>query len=60
MCGRLLHDPVSRVRGLGPVCARRLHGQPAARPMPATPSVDRIPGQTELPLIDHQPTLWSL
>jgi len=61
-CGRPLRDPVSRARGLGPVCARRLglatRHPPAIRATDAP--VEPMPGQTELPLIDHQPTLWSL
>ncbi|MGW6531416.1 DUF6011 domain-containing protein [Streptomyces venezuelae] len=62
VCGRLLADPVSRGRGLGPVCARRLQGRTARRSALPRPAVtpDPIPGQTELPLTDHQPTLWSL
>lgn len=30
-CGRLLTDPVSRARGLGPVCFRRLRGRTRPR-----------------------------
>jgi hypothetical protein len=62
-CGRWLTDPESLARGYGKTCAGR-HGidtslTPAARTPPASP-VPSIPGQTELPLTDHQPTLWSL
>lgn len=60
-CGRQLRVPSPS--GLGPVCGRRL-GVTAARVAPAGPSaagpVALIEGQTELPLADHQPTLWSL
>jgi hypothetical protein len=61
VCGRPL--PRSRT-GIGPVCARRLTG-PTRRPRPATvrgndDPVPVIPGQTELPLALHQPSLWSL
>lgn len=61
-CGRLLADPVSRARGLGPVCAKRLQGRTARPPRITSPTTDPepIPGQTELQLVDHQPTLWSL
>lgn len=31
-CGRPLTDPVSRARGLGPVCYRRLRGRVELRP----------------------------
>lgn len=71
-CGRWLTDPVSIARGYGKHCAE-LHGilvaPPARRPSATTrrppttrtdPPVEPIPGQTELPLVDHQPTLWSL
>lgn len=59
-CGRRLVRPSPT--GLGLVCARRL-GATARKPAvirPADASPDPIPGQTELPLTDHQPTLWSL
>lgn len=63
-CGRRLTNPVSIARGYGKTCAER-HGIPAGLPTPAarTPAVAPVPsmpGQTELPLADHQPTLWSL
>lgn len=52
-CGRLLRDPASVVRGVGPVCAKRLSGRTEPRtPLPApilTPA-PHIPGQTALPL----------
>lgn len=63
LCGRLLTDPASRARGLGPTCFRRLHGHTAPRRTPTTPPTTPAPvidGQTELPLREHQPTLWSL
>lgn len=59
-CGRRLVRPSPT--GLGPVCARRLgvtNRKPTAiRPAEAPP--ERMDGQTELSLTDHQPTLWSL
>ncbi|MEU6661228.1 DUF6011 domain-containing protein [Streptomyces sp. NPDC046821] len=63
VCGRLLTDPVSRARGLGPTCWRRLRGDTPARRTPVAPPTTAIPvidGQAELPLREHQPTLWSL
>ena len=60
-CGRSLRDPESRDRGLGPVCWRKLHGRPRRGVRIPTPAaVEPGPGQTELPLVPHQPTLWSL
>lgn len=56
-CGRLLKDPVSIARGLGPVCNRRLNGPP---PTVRTPAAGPVDGQTELPLKPVQVTLWSL
>lgn len=58
-CGRRLRR--RSPSGLGPVCARRLGAtvQPA-RASPTTDPMPEIPGQTELPLTDHQPSLWSL
>ncbi|MFF9684571.1 DUF6011 domain-containing protein [Streptomyces bacillaris] len=61
MCGRRLRSARWRARGIGPVCARR--NQPTHQPGPhiPTPAPDHhIPGQTELPLAHHQPSLWSL
>jgi hypothetical protein len=59
VCKRRLRHPSPT--GLGPVCDRRLNGPPPAKPSSHRPdSDDVIPGQTELPLTDHQPTLWSL
>lgn len=63
VCGRLLRDPVSRARGLGPTCWRRLRGDSRPRRAPAAPPATPVPvidGQTELPLTEQQPTLWSL
>lgn len=62
-CGRLLRDEASKVRRLGPVCARRLGGRTAARASPVTPhaaTIPHIPGQTALELQPFQPTLESL
>ena len=62
-CGRLLRDEASKVRRLGPVCARRLGGRTAARASPVTPHaapIPQIPGQTALELVPMQPTLWSM
>ncbi|WP_263165438.1 DUF6011 domain-containing protein [Streptomyces sp. SCSIO ZS0520] len=59
LCGRVLADPASRARGYGPRCARRLTPPPRRATIPA-PRTDGVPGQTELPLVDLQPTLWSL
>lgn len=67
-CGRWLTTPESVALGYGRVCAER-HSIPTgrrtvpARPAPARvaePAVAHCDGQTELPLVDHQPTLWSL
>ncbi|WP_338699147.1 DUF6011 domain-containing protein [Streptomyces sp. Q6] len=63
VCGRQLRDPVSRARGYGPKCWRRLRGDTTTRRTPVTPPAAPAPvidGQTELPLAEHQPTLWSL
>jgi hypothetical protein len=57
-CGRLLRDPESRARGLGPVCHRRLHGPTARWPRTTSPDAEPGPGQDELPY-DDQLTLWS-
>ncbi|MFI9598881.1 hypothetical protein ACIHCX_03200 [Streptomyces sp. NPDC052043] len=60
-CGRPLKRPSPT--GFGPVCWRRLNGRPARQPAP-TPDlgapVPHVDGQTEIDLIHHQPTLWSL
>ncbi|MFB6593962.1 hypothetical protein [Streptomyces diastaticus] len=55
-CGRALRRP--RPSGLGPVCERRRRGPRATIPAPRPDGV--LPGQTELPLTDHQPSLWSI
>lgn len=54
-CGR----PLRRYSpsGLGPVCERKLTPAPATIPVPRRD--DHIPGQAELPLVEHQPTFWS-
>lgn len=60
-CGRRLRRPSPT--GLGPVCQRRLRSRPPSRTTPAAATgspVPPIPGQTELPLVHHQATLWSL
>lgn len=67
-CGRPLRRPSPS--GLGPVCAKRLGLQPDSPPRqrrpprPATRTADAPPevhpDQTALPLVEHQPTLWSL
>ena len=52
----------ARKRGLKPPKRRRSSTRPARRPKPATvpPAPDALPGQTEIPLVFHQPTLESL
>ncbi|MBZ6102762.1 hypothetical protein [Streptomyces olivaceus] len=59
-CGRRLRRPSPT--GLGPVCARRLAptARPSATVRAAPPPDHHVPGQTELDLTDHQPSLWSL
>ncbi|MEV8033946.1 hypothetical protein [Streptomyces sp. NPDC086182] len=59
-CGRRLARPSPT--GLGPVCARRLGltSRPPTVIRSTNTQPDHIPGQTELPLVEHQPTLWSL
>ncbi|WP_405794073.1 DUF6011 domain-containing protein [Streptomyces sp. NBC_01506] len=61
MCGRPLRTEQSRTRGAGPVCwaatRPRVH-RPVAVDITAVP--EPIPGQRELELAPHQPTLWSL
>lgn len=59
-CGRPLRRPSPT--GLGPVCARRLNPTPTRRPAIRTPDTPPgpIPGQVEIPLQNHQPSLWSL
>lgn len=69
-CPRRLTDPESQRRGYGETCGRQrglLPPKPrrtraVRRPKPATvpPAHDAIPGQDELPLFFHQPTLESL
>ena len=60
-CGRLLASEASRARGYGPVCWRALTARTALLVVvPAQTIPDVIPGQVELPLVEHQPTLWSL
>ncbi|MFF8716196.1 DUF6011 domain-containing protein [Streptomyces sp. NPDC015184] len=58
VCGRRLADPASRARGIGPICAKAAKARAAVHiPTPHPP--EHVPGQAELPLIHHQPTLWS-
>ncbi|MFJ3258471.1 DUF6011 domain-containing protein [Streptomyces sp. NPDC086771] len=59
VCGRPLRSEASRARGVGPICHRRTHGRAAVR-IPTPPADHHVPGQVELPLVHHQPTLWSL
>lgn len=73
-CGRWLTNPVSMAIGLGETCLKKQAGSAsAARTAPQAPRVppgasraataNPVPvcdGQTELPLVDHQPTLWSI
>ncbi|MEU5322965.1 DUF6011 domain-containing protein [Streptomyces sp. NPDC021056] len=70
-CPRPLNNPESQRRGYGEVCGRRrglIRPKPRrARPAvprlkPATvpPAPDALPGQTELDLFHHQPTLDSI
>ncbi|MFE6716808.1 hypothetical protein ACFVDU_04370 [Streptomyces albidoflavus] len=40
------------------MCERKQRGPRATIPAPRPD--DTLPGQTELPLTDHQPSLWSL
>lgn len=67
-CGRWLTNAESIALGYGRQCAAA-HGITPARTIPARwprpvsrpdPPPEPIPGQTALPLVDHQPTLWSL
>lgn len=61
-CGRRLRRP--SLSGLGPVCARRLAAaaprSAVVVPQSAGGPVSQVPGQTALPLVDYQPSLWSL
>ncbi|MFE7954410.1 DUF6011 domain-containing protein [Streptomyces sp. NPDC057413] len=50
VCGRLLADPVSRARGLGPRCYRRLRGRTAARGGTARVPTAPQPGPGQLAL----------
>ena len=52
-CGRELTDPVSRSRGLGPVCWRKLHGRTNRRPRVPSPAAAVSAGQDELPYADQ-------
>jgi hypothetical protein len=69
-CNHWLTTPESIARKYGKTCAERL-GIPTAPP-PARRAIrrattsrgdtagDAIEGQTEIQLVDHQPSLWSL
>ncbi len=70
-CPRRLTSQESQLRGFGEKCGRdrglippkqrRLaRAMPRSRPAPVPPAPDTIPGQTEIPLVFHQPTLESL
>ncbi|UPZ27703.1 DUF6011 domain-containing protein [Streptomyces sp. LRE541] len=67
-CGRWLKSPAAVEIGYGRVCAERLGiptrqpARPRLRPKAARadPGPEQIPGQVALPLVEHQPTLWSL
>ncbi|WP_443069250.1 DUF6011 domain-containing protein [Streptomyces sp. NBC_01362] len=59
VCGRLLRSERWRARGVGPVCWSRTRGRTAVR-IPTPHPDHHVPGQDELPLVHHQPTLWSL
>ena len=52
-CGKPLSDPVSRARGVGPVCWRKLHGRTTRRPRVPSPATEPGPGQDELPYADQ-------
>lgn len=57
-CGRAMRHPTPS--GLGPVCERQQRQRTVRATIPAPRPDDLLPGQTELALTDHQPTLWSL
>lgn len=65
--GREAVAPPSRAR-TGPLAAEqpsvaresRRGGERQGDAQRADPASEQIPGQTELPLVHHQPTLWSL
>ena len=63
-CHRRLKNPSPT--GYGPTCARKrgltTRSPAVRRPKPATvpPAADALPGQTEIPLVFHQPTLESI
>lgn len=73
-CGRWLRSAESVALGYGRVCAKKLPqssqdgrsapqspGVPPGRPraLTATPAPVCV-GQVEIPLVIHQPTLWSI
>lgn len=57
-CGKPLRDPISRSRGIGPVCWRKLHGRTTRQPRTTRLAADVGPGQAELPL-DNQLDLFT-
>lgn len=69
-CPRPLTNPESQQRGYGETCGRRrglippkrrrTRAVPRLKPATVPPDPDTIPGQDELPLFFHQPTLESL
>ena len=59
VCGRPLRAQKWAALRIGPTCHKRTHSRTAPH-IPTPPPPDHIPGQAELPLTHHQPTLWSL
>ena len=67
-CHRRLKNPsptgygptCARKRGLIPSKPRRTRSVPRPRPATVPPAPDALPGQTELQLFFHQPSLESL
>jgi hypothetical protein len=57
-CRRRLKHPTPS--GLGPVCEKRLQPSPHTPTAASSGPVPVHEGQVELPLTEHQPTLWSL
>lgn len=68
-CHRPLRNEEARTLGYGSTCARkrglapktrRRRAIPRLKPATVPPTPDTIPGQDELPLFFHQPSLASL